>query len=401
METNIRKIEPKDYEQAARIKAMSFAPDDFEAGRAEATETFEATERMHGTDTYVCEARGQVAGVITIHQTQMNFHGKMISAWALGGVAVGMQHRMQGVANSMIRFFLQQAVRSGAAMGMLYPFDAAFYAKYGFGWGAEKYEYVIETKRLPYGMQEDMTIEMTNSYEEIGAIHRQYAENTHGMCLMHAYEEYCLRRDTGEENVVLIREADGTAAGYAVVEYEKDAGYNPYDQTVIVQRMAMLTREARACFLSYLHSLKSQFATTKINTYDPYFYYNLSNIGDIYHSGLSGGYHFNCRHGLGIMYKAIQPQKLLDSLGAEAFEGAVGFVLSDPMSAQSIYAAAGKGVTKENTLQTDIAAFGSWIMGCVPLSALHEQNRVQGNKQLIERIDKETILKKPINTIVF
>jgi predicted N-acetyltransferase YhbS len=401
MQLKIRKIEEKDYENAAAIKHMAFYIEQNKQDNIEKIiDSFYAIENMSHSQVYVCCHGEKVIGLITIHEFMVNFHNKSISINALGGVAVHNSYRMQGAADFMIRFFLEESLRCGINIVMLYPYKPAFYKKYGFGWGIEKYEYSFNTNVLKYKDSKNVFPFEQKSLELVKNLHNQYARMQHGMCYIGEYEWYKLEQEITHDDIILIRNDDGELEGYAVVRFEKDAEYNQYDQAMIVERFITLTPKAKEYFFSYLFTLKDQFETIKLYTHEQFFYYNLNNIGSIYNATISAAYHYNCRQGLGIMYKAINPQALINLIANKDIKTGYCFIINDKYnnSREEVYLGE---INTENKIYINIEDFTSWIMGCISMTELYNYGLSNTKYKIAEQLDRELSFKRPICTSIF
>lgn len=392
----IRKIQKKDYEKAAYIKSISFYADEVLSESAEnVVRSFKDMEKIKDCDIFVCECDGGIAGLITVNKFSMNFYGKFTDIYALSGVSVDTAYRGRGVADELIRFFLDYAKEQNVSMVMLYPFRPSFYKKYGFGWGIEKYEYSINTKELKFSENKNIIPFAKGSVEHARNIQNEYAKTRHGMCLVNDFEWHNFKNDVSDDDIILIKDDEGKYTGYAIIEFQKDSRYNPYDQTIVVQRLVSLTPDGLKWFLSYLHCLKDQFQTAKIYTYDKYFYYNLNNSGSIYDAVIPSGYHHNCRCGLGIMYKAINAQRLLNMLESKDMKTGYCFIIWDKYNNSNTKAYIG---SEENYLEININIedFTSFIMGCIPAEKLYACGLIKCDENTAVEIDTIFKLKQPI-----
>ncbi len=397
----IRKIQKKDYEKAAYIKSISFYADEaLSESKKNVIQSFKDMENIKDCDVFVCELEGDIAGLITINKFNMNFYGKFIDIFALSGVSVDIAYRKKGIADMLIRFFLDYAKEQKAAMVMLYPFRPSFYKKYGFGWGIEKYEYTINTFQIKFEGNKNIISFAKGSIEQVRKIHDEYAKAQHGMCCFNDYEWHNFKNDTSDDNIILIKSDNGKYTGYGIVEFEKDPRYNPYDQTIIVQRLITLTPEAQKWFISYIHCFKDQFQTVKICTHDKYFYYNLNNVGSIYDAIIPQGYHYNCRCGLGIMYKAINAQYLLNLLNCNDMKTGYCFIIWDKYNNSYTKAYIGR---KENSVEININIedFTSFIMGCIPAEQLYNCGLIKCDRNTAVDLDAQVKFKQPICTSTF
>ena len=129
-------------------------------------------------------------------------------------------------------------------------------------------------------------------------------------------------------------------------------------------------------------------------------YYNLNNIGSIYNAIIPPGYHHNCRCGLGIMYKAINVQYLLNLIEDKDMKTGYCFIIWDKYNNSYTKAYMGK---KENTaeININIEDFTSFIMGCIPAEQLYNWGLIKCDRNILVALDADARFKQPICISIF
>ncbi len=400
MDRQIRQIEKKDYEKAARIKAQSYMPQYSRAAAVEEyIESFQAASKMKRNLIFVYCEGDEVYGVFTFHVLEMNFYGRMLPVGALSGVAVDMARRREGIAAQMVYFFIEYCKKNALALAMLQPYNPAYYKKAGFGWGAVKYEYTLPLSWLKEGAFDRVAIDVAAPYEKMQEAHGRVAALTHGMCLFGELERYHFERDTAPEDMLIVYDKTGRPEGYALYQCEKDALYNPYEQTLEVDRLLAASPQATAQLLAFFAAQKSQFRSIRFNVFDESFYYHFNNLGQAEHRALANGYHAVGRTGMGLMYKVIDARALLAKMPADGLSNKYVFALRDE-AGQVEKVEWGEGEIQIIRLRQ--GDFVSWAMGCISMTSLWHKGLAEADRNAVKRLDQEcSFREKPVCTSIF
>jgi len=121
-----RYLTEDDLEGYLRLRETSFG---FPDGRTE--ETLAAFRARMPRSLGAFEG-GELASVVTLHTFRVWVAGREVSAGGYGAIATAPEHRRAGHAARLMRAGLAASRDAGLAWNLLYPFDPAFYGRYGW-----------------------------------------------------------------------------------------------------------------------------------------------------------------------------------------------------------------------------------------------------------------------------
>ncbi len=241
-----------------------------------------------------------------LHDFTMNVHGRDALTGGVGGVAVALPHKRQGIARAMIAWYLREYRRRGAPFAALFPFRLDFYRALGFGYGAPMYRYRFAPATLASNdasgrarlLGEDDADALLACYERIRSA-------THG--LMSKYREP-LRRLLGDPQLRFVGvERDGTLRGFmqTVVRLPGDDALRNRDE-LVVRDMLAEDDAAFAALCGYLRAQSDQFARVAIESGDSSLFLASSDPRDGSDLAVAPpAVHRVAESGLGIMYRIL------------------------------------------------------------------------------------------------
>ncbi|MFN2322990.1 MAG: enhanced intracellular survival protein Eis [Trueperaceae bacterium] len=143
MSPHDRVLGPDDLDGYLRLREGSFG---FPAGD-EALDAFRARlPNAHGAF-----VDGQLAAVVTQHPYRAWVAGRCVPVGGFGGVATAPEHRRAGHVARLMRAALDAGRAQGFGWNLLYPFDAAFYGRYGWVSVPTGVPLALPPERLPPG----------------------------------------------------------------------------------------------------------------------------------------------------------------------------------------------------------------------------------------------------------
>ena len=83
----------------------------------------------------IAQRDGVLAGAMRLYDYQMNVRGRDALAGGVGSVAVARTQKRQGIARTLIAWYLDQYRARNAPFAALHPFRLDFYRALGFGNG--------------------------------------------------------------------------------------------------------------------------------------------------------------------------------------------------------------------------------------------------------------------------
>ena len=293
---------------------------------AESLAAFAARLRAHaahpGTRDVVAERDGALVGTMRLFDFTMNVRGADALAGGVGGVAVDLAHKRQGVARALIRWYLDHYRARGAAFAILHPFRPDFYRALGFGYGTPMHRYRFAPAALRADAGRDAAgaggtvralgpddVEAVLACTERVRPHLNGAVAKHRAVIAHVLSDAALR-------YVGVDDA-GALRGYMQTSVELDA-QRQNRNALIVRDLHAEDDAAFAALLGYLRAQQDQFARIAIESQDDTLYLAAA---DDPRDGSDAvvappGAHRVAETGLGIMYRLLDVERAFAHLPA-------------------------------------------------------------------------------------
>lgn len=144
MKVHDRVLGPDDLAGYLRLREGSFG---YPAGD-EALEAF----RARLPNSWGAFVDGELAAVVTQHPYRAWVAGARVPLGGFGGVATAPEHRRAGHVARLMRAALEAGRAQGFGWNLLYPFDAAFYGRYGWASVPTGVPLALPPERLPPGV---------------------------------------------------------------------------------------------------------------------------------------------------------------------------------------------------------------------------------------------------------
>lgn len=192
------------------------------------------------------------------------FEGALLPMAGVGGVAVAMEHRGQGIAQWMLEQALQDFREQQLPISMLYPFQHGFYRSLGWAWVGKPYQYRVATRSLP-AYPERSHITRYEEWQEapLKALYEQAAQQHNGWLQRTFWWEKLLQPKGGREIFSYIEA--GKLLGYVALEFKQLEPTQPH-LAVVVQEWVAMTAAAYRGIVGFLASLRDQVSTVVWNT---------------------------------------------------------------------------------------------------------------------------------------
>jgi len=107
------------------------------------------TARLPGT--HGAFVAGELVSVVTRHDFRVFLAGSIVAAGGFGSISTAPEHRRAGHVARLMRASLAEGREAGQGWNLLYPFDAAFYARYGWVSVPTGVLLELQPERLPVG----------------------------------------------------------------------------------------------------------------------------------------------------------------------------------------------------------------------------------------------------------
>lgn len=190
------------------------------------------------------------------------FMGQRIPTLGIGGVAVALHRRGQGIARHLIRHALQSAQDQQIPLLMLYPFQHGFYRSLGWAWVSETRQYRVATQDLLRSKERHHVVPFVLDTHQTGvqSAYEQAAARRNGWLDRRDWQwERFFKPAPGRE--LYCYSVAGEILGYVVGQFTVGP-----QTTLTIHEWVALTPAAYQGLLGFLASLRDQVATVVWNT---------------------------------------------------------------------------------------------------------------------------------------
>lgn len=327
----------------------------------------------------------RLVGFMRFHNFRINVRGTMLSGGGVGGVAVNLAHKKQGIAKAMMHHYLRHYRNMGTPIALLWPFRPDFYHNMGFGYGAKMFRYIVSPEHLPPSPERSHCRFLTAAdLPQLIGCHNAIAAQRHGM--VEENEHTFLRSFRPERMHKLLGFiADGVLEGYAEMAFTNfdPANFIKYD--LRVHHMLYLSPRALAGMLGFLHTQLDQVRRVLISSPDDAFHYLMGDPRD--HSDVleQPVFHQTNTAGVGIMFRVLDIDHLCAQFTEPAFADdnlTIGLTVQDSflpehdgrriLRFQKGHVTVDPAAKPDLEIRLPVAELSSLLMGVVPFSKLHE-----------------------------
>ncbi len=329
----------------------------------------------------IAERGGEIAGVMHLYDFTMNVRGRDAFTGGVGGVAVALHRKRQGIARAMIAWYLDAYRRRGAAFAALYPFRLDFYRALGFGYGGPMYRYRFAPSTLAaHAATGSIRLLNEDDADALIACYERIRSATHG--LMTRLREAVLRSLRAREVRIVAVERDGALRGFmqTSVRLPDDDALRNRDE-LVVRDLLVEDADASNALIGYLRAQSDQFARIVVESADPALFLASVDPRDGSDVALAPpAAHRVAEAGLGVMYRVVDADAALAYVRPAWDEFVVRIDVDDPLLA----GAAGtrtirfgpSGTVRDDAARADaaltigVADLSSLVMGALRLRDL-------------------------------
>jgi len=375
------------------------------------TERIQSAQRDPRIEYWGLYEDGKLAGEMRLHDFRMNVRGVMLPAGGLGGVAVDLLRKKEGIAKDLCSFYLQRFFDKGASMALLWPFRPDFYKKMGFGIGSPVYQYRLSPRDLPNRRGKERVCYLDKSdAKELCECYNRLCYKTTGMC-----EETeigfvkILDRDP-EARVVGYRH-NGKIQGYLIFKFTAEGTESFLDNSLQVIECLFETPEALNGLLGFLHTQFDQVDRIVLSVHDDQFYHLPVNPTSDRKHIIPSVHHESHIAGVGIMYRVLNARIFFESMKGKRFGGGslgIAIKLRDsfvPANQGPLSIMFDKGEARLATekdcdveIEMDISDFSSMIMGAATfdrlrfygLASISDERRIEAVSEIF-RTDQKPV----------
>lgn len=347
----------------------------------------------------------RLLGGFILHDFTIYQNYNELKMCGIGGVAVALDAKKQGVAKFMLQETLRIMEEEGYPVSILYPFRHDFYQNMGWGQVGEVKEFKFHPSSLPV-------------YPERKQVRRYQPADVNGLKTCYdrfARPQNCMakRSDASWERRLNMRpdlfvyEEDGEIQGYVAISFKKhDSSFLKND--IVVNEMVYLNRKAYFGLLGFLASQFDQISSIYLYTRrnDPF--HHLLKEPRREDEIMNRLYHYSQRIGLAWMFRALDVEKtLMARVNYNAANLEVTFHIEDsflPNNAGMYTLVLKDGKPEvcrerqsENQIKLDISTFSQLYTNYLTLSDAIQLGRVEvRNEAVVRPIEAALKLPEPL-----
>lgn len=264
-----------------------------------------------------------LVGGMRLIDYSMNYHGEMILAGGVGGVAVDLLHKKKGLAKALINYYLDYYEQKGSALAFLYPFRPDFYYKMGFGYGAKMNQYIFSPASLPLNrFAGDLAYLTSEDLPLIREFYQRLTMSKHGYCLKSDWEYEGLIKHSATPRMMVGYKEGNEIRGYIAFGFRKGHETNFVKNNMVIREWLWETPEALSGLCHFLHTQADQINRIVFNTQDANFHWLLKDVRNPTDNIIPSVYHESNTAGVGVMYRIISIPKFIALNAKRDFNGA-------------------------------------------------------------------------------
>lgn len=382
---NIRKLEKSDFSDFVLLTANAYPG----FGTDWMGPFFDRLLEDPFLDQYGYFENDVMLGTYRLHLYTMNVWGREMEMGGLGGVAVDLSRKREGICRRMLVHFIELLRQKHIELAGLYPFSSDFYRRMGFGYGAGMHQYRLRPSYIR--RQEGKSDIFQVGQADIGELIRYYnarAAEVHGMILRpEDSRKWEMSMGLASRKLFACRR-QGRITGYLSLEFINVSPDNRFEYDLEVDELLYDDRETLLQLMAFLRSQADQVNHLIIDSPDDELFYAFENVGKLDTGAqILGEYHRVSDCGLGIMYRLVDISRFAENLsrpfGLESLR--LKITIEDdfiPENACSLVLNVEKGKLGEVEtgdqlgeyeveLSLDVADFSSLMMGSAKLKSLY------------------------------
>lgn len=337
----------------------------------------------------------ELLGLYRLHDFYGNVNGRRIRTFGIGMVAVHFFHKKEQIAYKLLKHYHSLAIEKNVGLVSLYPFNASFYYKMGYGYGPTRYQYRLKPTSFPArGVKEKVVSLSPDQEEQIVNLYNAFASSHHGM----------IERTWNERNLIRKKATyyagvyeDDTLIGALAYRLEpvKDSHFLHHD--MIVYEWIWSKPSAFMDISAWLHSQQDQVDRIVIRTHDESFMYQLNDARNDSNRLIPSVYHEVAQVGSGLMYRIISVENFIETTNFQSLDRpeqgtSITLYVNDTFQSEQAggykltydgvnWEAVKNQISEEKAnVSLSISDLSSWWMGCVSLEQFVHYGKVQVNE---------------------
>ena len=359
-------------------------------------------------DYYGMFDKGGMVACYRDHDYLMNISGAMVKAAGIGGVQVALERKKEKIALKLVRDYLEASKEKGAFISLLYAFRPDFYRKMGYGYGTVMNRYEIDPVKIPSSADKKSVRLLTNSdMKELCSFYNDMTKKKNGLIMKSPQEFESL---LGKGSVFAASYSSEGMDAYVRFTFSKAHSRNFVINDLVVEEMLYSSSSGLSALMSFLSSQADQIRRIVFLSQEEDLFYLFGDPRNTSGNLWPSVYHEVSQTSVGIMYRVIDPGKLIEASEGRKYpciDLSVRFKLTDTLirgneEPFTVKFSCGKAYLSDvkeadASVEMDIAEFSSLFMGSVSLSTLVKLGLAKiDNESLLNDISTVTRADKPI-----
>jgi predicted acetyltransferase len=312
--------DPKTFAALARLFADAYPIMGLKTAEelARFAERMQTTTGAPGTADVIAERDGTLVGVMRLYDFVMNVRGADALTGGVGSVAVSLAHKRQGIARTLLAWYLDHYRARNAPFAILHPYRPDFYRAIGFGYGtpAHRFRFAPATLR-DEGARGTIRLLDENDVDALIACYERVRARTHGLIAKQRWHAERLLTDAALRYVGV--EDGGTLRAFMQTSAIAGGERLRNADELTVRDLTYEDAASLAALLGYLRAQRDQFARVVVESQDDAFYLASADPRDGSDLAVTPpATHRVAETGLGVMYRILDVPAALGTLPAAA-----------------------------------------------------------------------------------
>ncbi len=288
-----------------------------------------------GTADVIAERNGTLVAAMRLYDFVMNVRGADALTGGVGSVAVSLAHKRQGIARTLLAWYLDHYRARNAPFAILHPYRPDFYRAIGFGYGtpSRRFRFAPATLR-DEGARGTIRLLDENDADALIACHERVRARTHGLIAKRRWHAERLLGDAALRYVGV--EDGGELNGFMQTSVVLGGERIRNADELTVRDLTYEDDASLAALLGYLRSQRDQFARVVVETQDDAFYLASTDPRDGSDLAVAPpATHRVAESGLGVMYRILDVPAALATLPASGARFTLRIDVADAFLAQT------------------------------------------------------------------
>ncbi len=346
---------------------------------------------------------------------EMTALDQTVGCGGLGFVVVSLADKKRGIAKALVQYHLKHWHDRDYAFSSLWSFRPDFYRQMGYGYGAKGYLYEFLTSAFPDSgdashirkVESEDLVALTEFYNGIAA-------RTNGMFASRVEHWQFSREWSPKARTYAYFEDNNTIRGFCRFRFESLGEQMSHDARVL--QLQYDSPEVLAAFCTFFRRQADQLRRIRLTSYDPNLEYLVGDPRDATGEVFPMVFHRAGIHGVGIMYRILDTEKIWTHLAGHNFNDetvTLAITTTDTLTAWNNRAVVVRfesgtpqvvrNVDIDCELRIDLGDLASLLLGSVDIETLHRYSRIRvSDPTRLDQLNRLfAVPQPPVNDIGF